>query len=396
MEIRDLTTDDLDAVLDNRKRAFGPISGADAEIWRKMILPVLSEGRYLGVFDGTRLIATARINQYTQWWHGRPMSMGGVASVTVAPEERGRGVGRALIAGVIDRSAELGHVASALYPATTPLYRSMGWEHGGAQFKAVLPTEALRTLGARDSAAAAVKLRRMGPDDAPELMALLDRVYASTRASGPLCWDERTWRLWLEDEDDFCYLADDGYVIYRWSGGDIEVDNLVAGSEATARALWSLVGTASSIAKSVKACVEPHDPVLWLLRERSYDDIKQTRWMFRLIDFPSAIQQRGFPAGVSLDTVIEVDDPQRPANSGTWRLQVASGSCTASAAGSGTELALGQGTASRFTIGALSALFAGVPAATLRRSGRLAGGSPETDDALDAAFNCAAYMIDHF
>lgn len=386
MKIRDVTGDDLDAVLDIRKRAFGPSFSPDVEIWRKMIGTVLAEGRYLGGFDGSRLVGTARINPYKQWWHGRPMSMGGVASVTVAPEDRGRGVARRLMQATIDRCAELGDVVSALYPATTPLYRGMGWEHVGAQLKATLPAEALRTLSSQGSV---VKLRRMGPDDAPELMAVLERVYASTRASGPLGQDEHTWRLSLSGDDDFCYLADDGYVIYRWRGRDIAVDNLVAGSEATVRALWSLVGTASSMATSVIACVEPDDPVLWLLRERSSDEVTQTRWMFRLIDLPSAIAQRGFPAGVSLDAVIEVEDPQRAANSGAWHIEISSGSGTATAtrsSHSGLKLA----------IGGLSALFAGVPSATLRRTGRLTGGSPDEDGALDAAFDAKPYLIDYF
>ncbi|MCC5579351.1 GNAT family N-acetyltransferase [Microtetraspora sp. AC03309] len=388
MDIRDLTADDLDAVLDNRKRAFGPLSGGDAETWRQMVAPLLPEGRYIGAFDGSRLVATARINAYTQWWHGRPMSMAGVAGVTVSPEDRGRGVGRLIMRATIDRAAELGHVVSALYPATTPLYRGMGWEHAGGLNRATLPTETLRALG---TGGADVKLRRMGPDDAPELIATMGRVYASTRASGPLCYDERTWRLWLADDDDFCYIADDGFVIYRWSGKDIEVDGCVAGSEATTRALWSLVGTASSIAKSVTACIEPQDPLLWLIRERSQDEIRQTRWMFRLIDLPAAVARRGFPAGVSLDAVVHVEDAQRPSNSGSWRLEVS--------AGSGTATAVADGGAERgptFTVGGLSALFAGVPTATLRRTGLVTGGSAEDDEALDSAFRCAAYMIDYF
>lgn len=386
MDIRDLTSDDLDAVLDNRKRAFGPLSGADAETWRTLVSPMLPEGRYLGAFDGPRLVGTARINPYDQWWHGRPLSMGGVAGVTVAPEDRGRGVGRLLMRAAIERCAALGHAVSALYPATTPLYRSTGYEHAGALTRVTLPTEALRTLG---EPAGAVKLRRMGPADAAEVRAVIGRVYAATRASGPLCFDERTWRLWLGEEDDFCYLAEDGFVLYRWSGGDIEVDNLVAGSEATARALWSMVGSASTIAKSVRACVGPDEPMLWMLRERSRDEVTQTRWMFRLIDLPAAIGGRGFSAAVALDTVIEVSDPLRPGNDGAWRLRVGGGSGSATR----TDDAAG---ASRFTIGGLSALFAGVPAATLRRTGGLTGGSPDADDALDAAFNCAAYMIDYF
>src|SRR5690606_16421620 len=150
-------------------------------------------------------------------------------------------------------------------------------------------------------------------------------------------------------------LADDGYVIYRWAGQDIQVDNLVAGSENTARTLWALVGTASSIAQSVKACVEPYDPVLWLLRDRRVHDggIAQNNWMFRLIDLPAAIEARGYPAAVSVDAVIEVEDAQRPVNSGVWRLRVEAGAGSVARV-DGTAPAA----ASRFTIGGLSALFA--------------------------------------
>jgi predicted acetyltransferase len=343
VDIRDVTADDLEAVLDSRKRAFGPLPASSVEPWRAMVTPSLAEGRYLGVFDGGRLIGTSRIHSYDQWWHGRSMSMGGIAAVTVAPEDRGRGVGRFLMRGTLERCAELGHLVSALYPATTPLYRSLGWEHAGSRNRVTLPTEGLRTLGARDSG---VKLRRMGPDDAPELRSTIERVYAATRASGPLGWEERITRLWLRDEDDFAYLADDGFVLYRWKDEDIDVDNLVAGSEATARALWSLVGTASSIATTVTASLEPDDPVLWLLRERSADSVKQARWMFRLVDLASAVARRGYPAGVEADTVVEVDDPQRPANSGAWRLTISCGGGTATA-----DTASAGGEVPRFTIG---------------------------------------------
>ncbi len=387
VEIRHLTSDDLDAVLDSRRRAFGPLSGDGAQMWRKLVTPMLPEGRYLGAFDGTRLVGTARINPYVQWWHGRPQSMGGVAGVTVAPEDRGRGVGRTLMDAVIERCTQLGHAVSALYPATTPLYRSAGYEHAGVLQRITLPAEALRTVG---DPGGVVKLRRMGPSDAAELVALIGRVHAATRASGPLTFDERTWRLWLEDDDDFCYLAEDGFVVYRWNDGDIEVDNLLAESEATARALWSMVGSASSVAKSVTACLDPADPVLWMLRERSKDEVTQTRWMFRLIDLPAAVGGRGFPAGLSVEIPVEVTDSRRAGNTGAWLLRVDGGS------GSATRRDTAPGESTRLTIGGMSALFAGVPTATLRRAGLLTGGSPEADDALDAAFGCAAYMIDYF
>ncbi|RJL34588.1 GNAT family N-acetyltransferase [Bailinhaonella thermotolerans] len=380
-----MTEADLDAALDNRKRAFGPISGSDAETWRAMVKTTLDEGRYLGGFDGSRLVATARINGYDQWWHGREVSMGGVASVTVAPEDRGRGAGRQIMTAAIERCAELGHALSTLYPATTRIYRSLGWEHAGTLTTARLRAETLRTIAPAEP----VKLRRAGVGDAAEVAATVARVYRATRPSGPISWGEDLWRVWLGEEDDYAYLAEDGFVLYRWKGSDIDVDNLVAGSEATARALWSLVGSASSVAEHVHACVEPDDPALWLTRERDSEETRKVQsWMLRVIDLPAAVAARGFPAAVTADAVVTVTDPQRPANAGTWRLEIAGGS------GLATPLP-GDASAPALTVNGLSALYAGVPTSTLRRSGLLAG-PRDADDALDAAFAAKPYMIDYF
>jgi predicted acetyltransferase len=40
----------------------------------------------MGVFAGERLLAHARVSSYQQFWGGRPMPMGGVADVVVAPK----------------------------------------------------------------------------------------------------------------------------------------------------------------------------------------------------------------------------------------------------------------------------------------------------------------------
>jgi predicted acetyltransferase len=382
VEIRDLTPDDFDDVLDLRWRSFGPLSPADQATWRRVFAPVAVEGRYLGAFDGGRLMAAARLRPFTQWWHGRPQSMAGVAGVTVNPEDRGRGVAKRLMAAVLGRAAELGDAVSALYPATSPLYRAVGYEHAGAQNVVGIPAERLRTL----RPGTPVELRRMGPDDAPELLKVVARAHARTRASGPITWDERAWRLLLAQADDFRYIADDGYAVYRWNGGDIEVDSVVAASEATSRALWALIGSASSVAQTVIAAVAPDDPVLWSLGERTKETVKQVRWMLRVVDLPAAIERRGYPAGVRAEVLLEVEDPTLPANSGTWRLTVADGAGGAEAA---------DGTGARVGAGGLAALYAGVPTATLRLSGLLTG--PDASDAaLDAIFSARPYMLQYF
>ncbi|MDA0635722.1 GNAT family N-acetyltransferase [Nonomuraea sp. MCN248] len=384
MEIRDVTADDLDAVLDLRKRSFGPLSAGDVATFRKMVHPTLAAGRYLGAFEGGRLAAAARLRPFTQWWHGRPQPMSGVAGVTVSPEDRGRGVGSLIMRAVIERAAVLGDAVSALYPATTPLYRSLGYEHAGAQHRVTLPAESLRTI----RPAGNVRLRRMGPDDAAEVIALLHRLYAASRASGPISWGEGIWRLWLAEEDDFLYLADDGFAVYRWDGQDIEVDNVVAGSVETAGALWSLVGTSSSVAKRVKAVVAPDDPVLWLLRERSKETAEQVRWMFRVIDLVEAVARRGWPAALNAAAVVRVEDPLRAGNAGLWRLEFAGGS------GAATR-ETGEAGAPVLSANGFSALYAGVPVATLRRAGLMTG-DERHDEVLDAAFAARPYMLDYF
>jgi predicted acetyltransferase len=380
VEIRDITPDDLDDVIDLRRRAFGPVSESGKEKWRKSVLPALAERRYLGMFDGDRLAASARLRRFTQWWHGRPQPMAAVAGVTVAPEDRGRGVGTGIMRAVIERAAALGDAVSALYPATTAIYRKLGYEHAGARHLIRLPAEALREI--RPSGH--VKLRRMGPGDAAELISVLHRVHGATRASGPVSYGEDTWNLWLANEDDFLYLADDGYAIYRWKGDDMEVENVVAGSSGTLRALWGLIGSASSVAREVVAAVAPDDPVLWMLRERSKERVTQVRWMFRVLDVAAAVERRGYPAHASCQAVVTVDDPVR--GGGTWRLDISGGTGTATPCDEpGVTL----------SVNGLSALYAGVPSSTLRLSG-LMSGDDRYDEALDAAFAAKPYMLDYF
>ena len=93
------------------------------------------------------------IHDLRQWWLGRAVPVAGIASVKVAPEYRGGGIGRRLMTAVLDAAAERGYPLSALYPATMPIYRSLGWELAGGKYVATVPARSLRTLIAPDPAA---------------------------------------------------------------------------------------------------------------------------------------------------------------------------------------------------------------------------------------------------
>src|SRR6266536_2554806 len=148
-EIRRLTQDDdLAPVLDLARRSFGPFGAEAAAARLADTREAVADGRHLGAFDG-----------------GRPMA--GVASVTVAPEARGQGAGRALMTALAGQIAARGYPLSALYPATAAVYRAVGYELAGAQYQASVPARSLRSLLPPDVAAAGrpdgrVGLRRAG------------------------------------------------------------------------------------------------------------------------------------------------------------------------------------------------------------------------------------------
>ena len=381
--VRDLAADDLDQVLDVRTRSFGPLGEADRPGWYDFHQKLIPQRRCLVVHDGDRVVAAARAWDMRQWWGGRSLPMAGIAGVVVAPEHRGRGVGSLLMHALLERTVELGDAVSVLYPATLAVYRGLGWELGGAQHRVSVRTELLRRLGGRE-----VPVRRAVPDDAEAIAAIAGTVHRQARASGPLDNAASEVRESLEDDDVFGYVADDGYCLYGWHpGGALLVQELVAGSEQTARALWSVVGSGSSTAKTVHAYVDPRDPLVLLLGEGPELGVEMNRWMLRVLDLEAAVSGRGFPAGVSAQVPLVVEDAQVPRCSGSWLLRVSDG------VGEVTE---GGGDGVRLGANGLAALFAGGGMASLRLAGLASGGSPEQDALLDTAFAGEPYLLDYF
>jgi predicted acetyltransferase len=404
-----LPDDDLDALLDLAERAFGPMAPRYRDRWRQQVPVLITQGQYLGAFAGDRVVAAAMFYDMRQWWCGRAVPMAGVSAVKVAPEDRGRGVGRRLMAALLDEVAARGYPLSALYPATMPLYRSLGWELAGARDTVVIPTRSLRDLVPPDPAVGQAvegfpRLRRAGPGDEQEVISVIGRVHQAARDSGPLTWDAASVARWLTDSDLYAYLCDDGFLIYRWHDRDDSL--LVEGAEAisppTVRAFWAHVGSHASIADKVYARVGPADPFWRLTRERDAGIDHHSLWMLRVVDAPAAIAGRGFPSAVSLTVPLAIADAARPANSGRWALTVAGGQGTLEpltvAGGRDALEPLAADAGPPLTLGArgLAALYAGTPVTALRQAGLAGGGSPEDDAALDAAFAATAYMLDAF
>jgi predicted acetyltransferase len=418
--------DDFEAQVDLGQRAFGLYSPAEKESWLYAARLRASQGAFLGAFAGEQPAGAAMFHDMRQWWAGRAVPCAGVASVKVAPEYRGQGIGRRLMTALLEAIAARGYPVSALYPATMPIYRSLGWELAGGRYDATVPARSLRTLLPPDPAAAAAGpghaaaaggVRRAGPRDAAEVLGIIGRCHEAARDSGALTWDEPLAARWLSREDLYAYLTGDGFAAYRWADGNqtLFVERVQAASSRSARALWSVIASHGSTVATVRARVAPNDPLWWLTHERDARIAKRSMWMLRVVDAPAAIAARGFPPAAALSVPLVIKDHARPVNSGHWRLSVTDGkgilipndpvgspAAPASApAGESPGAAAGGGSTTgspALTLGArgMAALYAGIPVNTLRLAGLASGGTPDADAALDAAFATTPYMLDDF
>jgi predicted acetyltransferase len=398
VEIRPLAAgDDLDPQLDLAQRAFGVVDAAGRAGWRTRTARAVAAGRFVAAFDGPRQVGGALYHDMRQWWNGRCLAMAGVAGVKIAPEARGQGAGRLLMTEVLRHIAARGYPLSALYPATMPIYRSLGWELAGGRHDAVIPTRSLRDLVPPDPALVGEEpsprpLRPAAAVDAAEVVAIIGRSHQAARDCGPITRDVPSIEHWMGDSPDaYHFLSPDSFISYQWEPGNkgLFAECAVAMTPQATRQQLALLAGSSSTADTVGLRVSPHGPLWWLLRERDAKLAKRSLWMLRVVDARAAIEQRGFGAAVAGSVRLQVADEVLTDNAGPWTLTVEGGKGQLErAAAAPGALALGPR--------GLAALYAGTPVATLRLAGLAAGGTPDDDAFLSAAFPGPAWMLDDF
>jgi predicted acetyltransferase len=398
VEIRPLMADDdLTPQLDLAQRAFGVLDPAARPGWLARTARAVAEGRFVAAFDGPRQVGGAYYHDMRQWWGGRCLPMAGVAGVKIAPEVRGGGVGRRMVTELLRHIAARGYPLSALYPATVPIYRSLGWELAGGRHDAVVPTRSLRDLVPPDpslaqNGPAPRPLREATAADAAEVISVIGRAHRAARDCGPITWDAASIEQWMRDSPDaYRFLSEDSFISYQWEPGNqgLYAQCAVAATPEAARQQLTLLAGNSSTADTVGLRTAPHGPLWWLLRERDAKLIKRSQWMLRLVDARAAIEQRGFSAAVAGSVRIQIADEVLSGNAGSWTLTVEGGK---------GQLERAEAAHGALALGArgLAALYAGAPVTTLRLAGLVAGGTPDDDAFLSAAFPGPSWMLDDF
>lgn len=395
MQIRPLRDPELPAAFELDVDAFHhPESG------RAAFLRFVDPARVIGAFDGDRLVAMTVALPFGQFFGGRAVPMGGVAAVAVVPDFRGRGLGKQVTRACIDAMRERGEAISSLFPGTTSLYRSLGWEIAGSYLIRKLVPRLLRGL----PRASGGRVRPATAADHAAIRACY-AAYART-ANGCLDRHEHWWGRRGDEWRDramFVHEADsggiDGYLVYHqvdgeWShlGGDfsIAVDEIVAVSRDALLCLWGLLASWSTQVAQLWFHGGADDPILFELPEQVLETLAEIRWMTRVLDAPAAVAARGFPADLDVLVPLRIRDAVVAANDGGFVLTVQKGEGRLER----SPRAAGPTLDAR----GLASLYTGFSTtAALARAQLLTGGSASQRAALDAAFGGPTpWLIDEF
>jgi predicted acetyltransferase len=394
-DTRFLTQDDLEDAFRLDQQTFN-LPEERREHW---IRHAVAERR-LGAFADGRMVGATAVHAFGQFFGGRSVPMGGVGDVAVVPEHRGKGLARRMMIESLQAMRDRGEVVSALYPAITTLYRSVGYELAGATVLYRVSPRALRDLRGSSS----LETRRV---EKGEESAGTRRCYerVAPHINGWLNRDDRYWRsLWSRwHRKHFVYecATEDGeveaYLVYRHEPTppgeegefSLRVEQIVAATPEGLRSLWRTLASSASVVDVITFASTPEDALLLIMPEQHISARGQVRWMLRIVDAQGAVAVRGYPPSLEIAVPIALEDEILTENSGAWTLRVADGR---------GQLETGGEDGPCLGIGAFSSLYTGwASTETLARTGLLTGGSSSQLRALDAAFaGPTPWMMDEF
>lgn len=351
--------------------------------------PAQSEGRWSkwGGFDEDgRLVANVTDLHHEQWWGGRVVPASGIASVAVAPEQRGRGATRAVLTAALYGARERGAAVANLFCTSSAVYRALGFEVAGLMRTVSLPADALSR-----APVTTVTLRAGTGPDWPLLRTVYDEV--ARNSNGLLT---RRGRLFENPADEdlpdgidvvTLALADDGeplgYVSYnRGRGYDdssaITVYDCLALRADAAQALLTTLASWGTVAPAIRVRLLPwHDAVNAVLPLERAREHKTEIWMHRPVDVVAATAARGWSTTLDGTVTFRLVDRDLPWNDGVWHLEVSGGEAALAPSTDDPGLVL--------DVRGWSVLWCGAArAAQLRQSGLLTGGDPAHDVRLDA------------
>jgi predicted acetyltransferase len=243
----------------------------------------------------------------------------GIASVAVAPEARGLGVGKAIVSAIEKEARKRGASICILHAFRHGFYARLGYANVACNQRLVcdpraIPKKWIERAHAIDLRAATVK-------DVATLADIHEHV-AKTQTG----WLARATSLWtrmLQDERSYFVLAGaSGFVAFEMIQSEAHdetrllVSELVAKDDDTRRALFGFLATQAGQSSAIEFETRIDDPIAFALTDADGNRFGNERVehdlggviagpMIRVLDVRAAIEARGFWADGEIDLKVD-------------------------------------------------------------------------------------------
>jgi predicted acetyltransferase len=319
LSFRPAREEDLERLVDIHTSAFPDPRGHAARI-RNFTRHPLGELSDLWLLaDGDAPLAHAFLFPLEVWVGGARVQAGGIATVGVAPEARGRGLGSRLVEHLHRTAHARGDALTVLYAYRQGFYARLGYA----------PTSSYRRLRLHPASVpwkCEMTARAAGAGDIAAISACWNAT--ARRGTGWLARTDRLWETRLGDERRTWLVVQgaegvEGYVAWTLEQAEehaattLVVREMAAMTPAAERSLWALVGAQRHQVAVAHADVAADDPIDRALvdpdRARFGDDALEhpvgevaTGPMVRVLDAGRALAARGWPRDGRV--VLAVDD----------------------------------------------------------------------------------------
>ena len=253
---------DLERLIEIHATAFPDSRGSDARRSNFLAnrLGALSDLHVAEKNGG--VVGHAFLLPLTAWFGGIRVKTGGIASVAVAPEARGSGVGTGLLAHLHELSHARGDALTMLYAFRQGFYSRQGYAPVAPSKRLTASPRAIpRAWGEAGSVRAAE-----GADRA-EIVRIYDAV--ASRRTGLFVRSERFWDGHFAHEKRHFFVLKSlrGYVAFRLAQSEphamtrLIVDELLAEDDASMRLLFGLLGAQRDHVAEVEVDVDEEDSI---------------------------------------------------------------------------------------------------------------------------------------
>lgn len=273
-----------------------------------------------------RLAGGLALIEMGQWWNQRAVPMTGIASVAIAPEQRGSGAAIELMRQMLRELYDQGIPLSALYPATQRLYRKAGYEQSGSWNRWSI---AASTIELRDRPLPIEPIANLSPN-------ALKPFYQQQAQCNSGCLD-RADAIWGEifsvQDPSLLYAywmgaADrpEGYVLFTQerhpTETSLQIRDWALLTPAAIRSFWAFLAGHRSQIDRIGWKGGWADPLVLSLPEQTARLRASERWFLRLVNVPVALEKRGYPVGAAAELHLSVQDDLIAENQGRFVLSV--------------------------------------------------------------------------